>query len=123
MVVQFPCLKCNMAVAKIYKALQCDMCDKLVHIACNNLNTYTYKNLRKGKSPWYFICCIQKKLPYCSNSNDVLNSFKYGNRILSPNPKFISSVIKQSEYFYEEILEKGTTNIIPQQNSIMHLMN
>ena len=29
-----------------------------------------------------------------------------GNRILSPNPKFISSVIKQSEYFDEEILEK-----------------
>ena len=30
----------------------------------------------------------------------------HGNRILSPNPKFISSVIKQSEYFDEEILEK-----------------
>ena len=30
----------------------------------------------------------------------------HGNRILSPNPKFISSVIKQSEYFHEEILEK-----------------
>ena len=28
------------------------------------------------------------------------------NRILSPNPKFISTVIKQSEYFDEEILEK-----------------
>ena len=30
----------------------------------------------------------------------------HGNRIVSPNPKFISSVIKQSEYFEEEILEK-----------------
>ena len=30
----------------------------------------------------------------------------HGNRIVSPNPKFISSVIKQSEYFDEEILEK-----------------
>ena len=30
----------------------------------------------------------------------------HGNRIFSPNPKFISSVIKQSEYFNEEILEK-----------------
>ena len=29
-----------------------------------------------------------------------------GNRILSPNPKFISNVIKQSEYFDEEILER-----------------
>ena len=30
----------------------------------------------------------------------------HGNKIISPNPKFISSVIKQSEYFDEEILEK-----------------
>ena len=30
----------------------------------------------------------------------------HGNRILSPNPKSISSVTKQSEYFDEKILEK-----------------
>ena len=30
----------------------------------------------------------------------------HGNWILSPNPIFISSVIKQNEYFDEEILEK-----------------
>ena len=30
----------------------------------------------------------------------------HGNRIVSPNPKFTSSVIKQSEYFDEEILKK-----------------
>ena len=30
----------------------------------------------------------------------------HGNRIVSSSPKFISSVIKQSEYFDEEILEK-----------------
>ena len=106
MVVQFPCLKCNRAVAKNHGAVQCDICDKWVHIACNNLNTYTYKKLQKDKSSWHSICCLQKELPYCSIDRDVLNSFIHGNRIVSPNPKFISSVIKQSEYFEEEILEK-----------------
>ena len=106
MAVQFPCLKCNRAVAKNHKAVQCDICDKWIHIACNNLNTYTYKKLQKDKSPWYCICCLQKELPYCSIGDDVLNSFMHGKRILSPNPKFISSVITQSEYFDEEILEK-----------------
>ena len=106
MVVQFPCLKCNRAVAKDLKAVQCDICDKWVHIACNNLNTYKYKKLQKDKSPWYCICCLQKELPYCSIDSDVLSNFMHGNRIVSPNPKFISSVIKQSEYFDEEILEK-----------------
>ena len=86
--------------------MQCDICDKWVHIACNNLNTYTYKKLQKDKSPWHYICCLQKELPYCSIDSDVLNSFMHENRIVSPNPRFISSVIKQSEYFEEEILEK-----------------
>ena len=106
MVVRFPCLKCNRAVAKNHKVVQCDICDKWVHIACNNLNIYTYKKLQKDKSPWYCTCFLQKELPYYSTGNDVLNSFMHGSRILSPNPKFISSVIKQSEYFDEEILEK-----------------
>ena len=65
-----------------------------------------YKKLQKDKSPWYCICCLQKELPYRSIDSDVLNNFMHGNRIVSPNPKFISSVIKQSEYFDEEILEK-----------------
>ena len=76
---------------------------------------YTYKKLQKDKSLWYCICCLQKELPSCSVGDDVLNSFMHGNRILSPSPKFISSVIKQSEYFDEEILEKDTPT--------MHLMN
>ena len=106
MVVQILCLKCNRAVAKNHKAVQCDICVKWVHIDGNNLNTYTYKKLQKGKSSWYVICCLQKELPYCSIDSDILSSFMHGNRIVSPNPKFISSIIKQSEYFDEEILEK-----------------
>ena len=35
MVVTFQ--KFNRAVAKYYKAVQCDICDKWVHIACSNL--------------------------------------------------------------------------------------
>ena len=84
--------------------MQCDICDKWIRIACNNLNMYTYKRIRKDKSPSYCIC--QKELPYCSIRDDVLNRFMQRNRILSLNPKFFSSVIKQSKYFDEEILEK-----------------
>ena len=77
-----------------------------VGIACNNLNIYTYKKLQNNKSPWYCICCLHKKPPYYFIDNDVLNSFMHENRILSPNAKFISSVMKQIEYFDEEVLEK-----------------
>ena len=47
----------------------------------------------------------------------------HGNRIHSPNPKFISSVIKQSKYFYtptefNKALNKLSTK---KQNLYMHL--
>ena len=76
---------------------------------CNNLNTYMFKKLQKDKSLWYCIYCLQKELPYCSIDSDILNSFMHGNRIVSPNPKFISSVIKLSECFDEESLENVNT--------------
>ena len=91
--------QCNRVFAKNHKAVQYDICDKWVHIACNNLNTYTYKKLLKDKSPWYCICCLQEELPQCySIDSDVLNNSMYRNRIVSPNQKFISGVIKQSKY-------------------------
>ena len=46
MVVQSPYLKCNKAVAKNHKAVQCDICDKQVHIACNNLNILHTKSFK-----------------------------------------------------------------------------
>ena len=110
--------KMQQGCCKNHRAMQSGICDKWVHIACKNLNTYTYKKLQKDKSPWYCIFCLQKEQPYYSIDNDVSNNFMLGNRIVSPNQKFIFSVIKQSEYFDEKIL-----NIIPQQNSKMHLIN
>ena len=70
---------------------------------CNNLNTYMFKKLQKDKSLWYCIYCLQKELPYCSIDSDILNSFMHGNRIVSPNPKFISSVIRQSELITKHV--------------------
>lgn len=73
---------------------------------CNNLNTYVYKKFQKDKAPWYCVYFLQKELPYCSFRDNVLNSFMHRNIILSANPKFISSFMKQSDYFDEEIFEK-----------------
>ena len=64
------------------------------------------QKLQKDKSPWHCICCLQKELPRCSISNDVLNTLVQGNRMLSPNSKFNSSVLRQSEYSDEEMLKK-----------------
>ena len=107
MVVQFPCLVCNRTVAKNHRAVQCDLCDSWVHIACNNLNLYTYRKLQKDKSPWYCMCWFRKELPYEFINDTKFRNLLHGEAIVSPNPKIISSIIKESEYFDEEILKKA----------------
>ena len=107
MVVQFPCLVCNRTVAKNHRAVQCDLCDSWVHVACNNLNLYTYRKLQKDKSPWYCMCWFRKELPYEFINDTKIRNLLHGEAIVSPNPKIISSIIKESEYFDEEILKKA----------------
>ena len=106
MVVQSPCLVCNRTVAKNCRAVQCDLRDSWVHIACNNLNLYTNRKLQKDKSPWYCMCCFRKELPYGSINDTKLRDLLHGEALVYPIPKMISSIIKQSEYFDEEILKK-----------------
>ena len=92
-------------------ALQCDLCDSWVHIACNNLNVYTYRKLQKDKSPWYCICCFRKELPYGSTNDTQLKKLLHGEVVVSPNPKIISSIIKQSEYLDKELLSKANNKL------------
>ena len=124
MVVQFPCLVCNRAVAKNHRAVQCDLCDSWVHIACNNLNVYTYRKLQKDKSPWYCICCFWKELPYGSTNDTQLKKLLHGEVVVSPNPKIISSIIKlkQSEHLDEELLSKANNKLYTLDEFNNHLV-
>ena len=107
----FPCLVCNRAVSKNHRAVQCDLCDSWVHTACNNLNVYTYRKLQKDKSPWYCICCFRKELPYGSTKDTQLKKLLHGEVVVSPNPKIISSIIKQSDYLDGELLSKANNKL------------
>ena len=91
--------------------MQFDLCDTWVHIDCNNLKVYTYRKLHKGKSPWYYICCFRKELPYGSTHDTQLNKLLHGEVVVSPNPKIISSIIKQSEYLDKELLSKANNKL------------
>ena len=52
------------------------------------------------------MCCFGKEIPYGFISDAELRNLLHGEAIVSPNAKFISSIIKKSEYFDEEILKK-----------------
>ena len=111
MAIKYPCLVCNRAVAKNYKAFQCDCCDRWVHIARNYLNVYIYRKLQKDKSPWYCLYCLKRKMPFCSLKNEHLKEFFYliflSFFILSPNKKIITNAIRQNEITDERLLRRA----------------
>ena len=125
MVVNFPCLVCNRTVTKNHRSVQCDVCASWVHIAFNNLNLYTYRKLQKDKSPWCCMCCFRKELPYGSINDTKFRNLLHGETIVSPNPKMISSIVKESEYFGEEVLKKANNKLYtPDEfNNIMKSLN
>ena len=53
------------------------------------------------------MCCFRKELPYGPINDTKLRNLLHGEATVSPNPKIISSVIKESEYFDEEILKNA----------------
>ena len=53
------------------------------------------------------MCCFRKELPYGSINDRKFRSLLHREAIVSPNPKIISSIIKESKYFDEEILKSA----------------
>ena len=70
MVVKFPCSICYRAVAKDHKSIQCDACEKWVHIRCNYICNKTYTTLLNTDLSWYCINCSKGIFPFASISNE-----------------------------------------------------
>ena len=83
--VKYPCLSCNRAVAKNHKAVQCNCCDRWVHITCNYLKVYTHRKLQKDKSPWYCLCCLKKYMPFYFVKNEHLQELMHSTLYASKN--------------------------------------
>ena len=64
MKVKCPCLVCGRSVAKNHRALQCDFCDKWVHIKCNLIDKKTYEMLKLDETPWSCINCTADIFPF-----------------------------------------------------------
>ena len=66
---EFPCLSCNINVNWKHRAVQCDVCDRWVHIKCNVLNNNDYIQLQDTDSPFYCIKCNEENIPLSKLSN------------------------------------------------------
>ena len=50
---KFPCGVCYKAVAKNHNAVCCDSYNLWVHIKCNSLTKFCYRELQTNQEPWY----------------------------------------------------------------------
>ena len=66
---KFPCSLCEKLVAINHEPGCCDVCNRWVHIRCNNICKKTW-DLIKDPTPWFCKSCIQKEIPF-SNINDT----------------------------------------------------
>ena len=69
---EYPCLSCNRNVNWNHKAVQCDVCNRWVHIKCNFLNNNDYIQLQNTDSPFYCIKCNEENIPFSKLSNKEL---------------------------------------------------
>ena len=80
--------------------------EHIIAMAVSFWTPSTYQKLQKDKSFWYCICCFWKELPCGSTTDTQLKNLLHEEVAISPNPKIISSIIKQSEYLDEDFLSK-----------------
>ena len=71
LMVEFPCLVCDKHVATNHTPVCCDLCDKWVHIYCNNICKNTYQKLKKI-TLGFINCVYEWKFPFLVST--ILNS-------------------------------------------------
>ena len=82
---KFPCGICKKTVAANHNVVCCDICNKWVHISCNNITRYCCRKLQKDETPWY--CKIflgQEAMPFNNLTDHQLEAFMLGKLITSP---------------------------------------
>ena len=75
-----PCSVCNKAVQNRQKSIECDTCNKWVHIKCNKLDDKDYKYHQDNPNAT-FLClkCSEENLPFSKLNNNPFNiSVKQG---------------------------------------------
>ena len=68
--VKFPCVVWEKTVGTNHNVVCCDMCDRWVHIYCNNICKKTYRDLKKYQIPWFCKSCFRKEILF-SSLNDT----------------------------------------------------
>ena len=87
---KYPCIECRKSVRNNQKGLQCELCDKWVHLKCTDLTVSQFELLEINvEKPFYCKTCK----PRTSYADEILESSLDLNDILHPRA-YSSSLLK-----------------------------
>ena len=69
------------------------------------------KNYRKTSLPGIVYAVFKRSYHMGSTNDTQLKKLLHGEVLVSPNPKIISRIIKESEYIDEELLSKANNKL------------
>ena len=78
----YPCRVCTLEVEDD-KSVQCDLCDRWIHIKCAEINHQKYEKLKKDPLAWYCADCMTK-IPFSTLSNKDFKDFLYSTTTPQP---------------------------------------
>ena len=81
---EFPCNVYKKTDSRSQNAVCCDVCNKWVHISCNNICRYCYRKLQKASTPWYCKNCLKQILPFNKLTDYQLKALMLGEVLTSP---------------------------------------
>ena len=74
----YPCRVCALEVEDDDKSVQCDLCDRWIHIKCAEINHQKYEKLKKDPLAWYCADCTTET-PFSTLSNKDFKDFSLFN--------------------------------------------
>ena len=100
--VKFPCGIYQKAVVTKHKAICCDLCNKWIHIGCNNLNKSTYIQIQHSDTSWFCMPCLENEVPFNTLTDHELEKVYNGKYILPITLKTTQSLTKNANNFLQD---------------------
>ena len=97
--VKFPCGLFQKAVATKHKAICCDLCNKWIHISCNNLNKTTYIQIQHSDTNWSCMPCLKNEVFFSTLTDHELEKVYNGKDILPSTSKSTQTFTKNASDF------------------------
>ena len=89
----YPCWVWTLEVEDDNKSVQCDLCDRWIHIKCAEINHQKYEKLKKDPLAWYCADCMTK-IPFSTLSNKDFKDFFYSTTAPQP-PQILQKLSKE----------------------------